>query len=142
MNEAMVTIVGNVATAVQFRETEEGVANARFRLATTVRRFQPQQGTWVDAHTSFYTVWAWRTLASNLLASLSVGEPVLVQGRLRMRESTCEGRAQLQAEIEAVAVGHDLSRGASVFHRVSPAKPGLTGSEPVDTPTREGSPMS
>lgn len=140
MNEAMVTIVGNVATEVQARQTAEGVVNARFRLATTVRRFQPQRDAWVDVYTSFFTVWAWRVLASNLVASLSLGDPVLVQGRLRTREHEYEGRTRTHAEIEAVAVGHDLSRGTTVFHRTSPAKPGPTGSQPPGVLTGAESP--
>lgn len=118
MNESIVTVAGNVATAVEFRETASGVAVARFRLATTVRRFDRAQGAWTDAYTSFYTVVAWRWLATNLAASVTVGEPLLVQGRLRVREAEHEGRARVWAEIEATAAGHDLNRGTSAFRRV------------------------
>jgi single-strand DNA-binding protein len=145
MNETWTTVVGNAATRPDFWETAAGVAVARFRLAATVRRWDRKTEGWVDAYTSFYTVWAWRTLAANVAASVSLGEPLLVHGTLRVRErekdrerekarsGAVEGeggtKRWITAEIDAVAVGHDLTRGTSAFRRVSQAKP------LVNTPT-------
>ncbi|WKU44890.1 single-stranded DNA-binding protein [Streptomyces sp. VNUA116] len=131
MNETLVTVVGNVATEPEFREAANGAASSRFRLAASVRRWDRAKEEWADAYTSFYTVWAWRALAANVAASLGVGEPVVVQGKLRIREEEREGKRWLSADIDAVSVGHDLSRGTSVFRRVSPARPLPT--EPVRT---------
>lgn len=141
MNESLVTVVGNVATPVEFRKSAGGVAVARFRLASTVRRFSRKSESWVDAYANFFTVWAWRSLAANLASSVSVGEPLLVTGRLRVRESEREGKQFAAAELTATAVGHDLSRGTSAFVRVSPARPGLV-TEPRTSgrPARESSP--
>ncbi|CAM5541989.1 single-stranded DNA-binding protein [Streptomyces abikoensis] len=127
MNETLVTVVGNVATEPDFREAANGSPSSRFRLAASVRRWDRAKEEWADAYTSFYTVWAWRALAANVVASLGVGEPVVVQGKLRIREEEREGKRWLSADIDAVSIGHDLSRGTSVFRRVSPAK-----SLPVD----------
>ena len=55
-------------------------------MACTPRRFDKEQGRWTDGPTSFYTVRAWRGLADNLAASVAVGEPLLVWGRLSVRE--------------------------------------------------------
>jgi single-strand DNA-binding protein len=126
MNDTLVTLVGNAATGVDYRETGEGVPVGRFRLAVTARRWDRQRGSWTDGHTSFYTVWTWRTLAVNTSASVSVGEPLIVQGKLRVREEERAGQRRVSVEVDALAVGHDLSRGTSAFRRVSPAKPGLT----------------
>lgn len=139
MNETWTTVVGNAATRPDFWETAAGVAVARFRLAATVRRWDRKCEGWVDAHTSFYTVWAWRTLAANVAASVTLGEPLLVHGTLRVREREKEREREgarqgagegesgpkrwVTAEIDAVAVGHDLTRGTSAFRRVSQAKP-------------------
>ncbi|MFF4216651.1 single-stranded DNA-binding protein [Streptomyces nondiastaticus] len=131
MNETLVTVVGNVATEPEFREAANGAASSRFRLAASVRRWDRAKEEWADAYTSFYTVWAWRALAANVAASLGVGEPVVVQGKLRIREEEREGKRWLSADIDAVSVGHDLSRGTSVFRRVSPARPLPT--DPVRT---------
>nr|WP_208623838.1 single-stranded DNA-binding protein [Streptomyces nanshensis] len=72
----MVTLVGNAATAVEFRDTATG-GMARFRLAVTPRRRDRETQLWTDGPTSFYTVWAWRTLATNLAASVAIGEEEL-----------------------------------------------------------------
>ncbi|MBW1601152.1 single-stranded DNA-binding protein [Streptomyces sp. JJ66] len=121
MNETMVTVVGNVATKPDFRETERG-ASVRFRLASNVRRYDREQGMWVDGTTSFYTVWASRSLAHNLTASVGVGEPVIVHGRLRVVESEREGQRWTHATIDAATVGHDLTRGTSAWVRVAAAR--------------------
>ncbi|MBB5117560.1 single-stranded DNA-binding protein [Streptomyces eurocidicus] len=126
MNETVVTVVGNVATQPDFREAVNGSAVSRFRLAATVRRWDRGKEEWADAYTSFYTVWAWRALAENVVASVTIGEPVIVRGKLRIQES--EGREggdgrRLSADIDAASIGHDLARGTSAFRRVSPARP-------------------
>ncbi|MER5362379.1 single-stranded DNA-binding protein [Streptomyces sp. NPDC002785] len=132
MNDTLVTLVGNAATGVEFRETATG-GMARFRFAVTPRRWDREKQFWTDGHTSFYTVWAWRTLASNLAGSVSVGEPLVVHGRLKVREEEREGRHRTFVDIEAVAVGHDLTRGTAAFRRVMRADPGLvTRSGSVD----------
>lgn len=97
MNDTMVTLVGNAATAVEHRQTAAGVTVARFRMAATSRRWDRAQERWTDGETSFYTVRSWRGLADNVAASVAVGEPLIVQGRLRLRRGAAarEGRAAL-----------------------------------------------
>lgn len=123
MNETMVTVVGNVATKPVFREAANGAMSTRFRLAVTARRFDRASGTWKDGHTNFFTVWAWRTLAENLASAVSVGEPLIVQGRLKVRDEGHGGQHWTSADIEALAVGHDMARGTSAFRRVTRADP-------------------
>ncbi|GEB50965.1 MULTISPECIES: single-stranded DNA-binding protein [Streptomyces] len=125
MYETRVTVNGRVATQVDHWTAPSGAPVSRFRLASTVRRLDRQSGSWTDAFTSFYTVWAWRALAVNIASSLALGEPVLVSGRLRIREGEREGRRFVTAELTAETVGHDLSRGTAAFLRSSGAKPGL-----------------
>jgi single-strand DNA-binding protein len=125
VNDTMVTVVGNVATNVDYRESAAG-GMARFRFAVTPRRYDRQSGSWTDGHTSFYTVIAWRSLAINLAGSVSVGEPLLVHGRLKVREEERDGQRRTSVEIDAVAVGHDLTRGTAAFRRVVKQEPNLT----------------
>ncbi|MFI5754633.1 single-stranded DNA-binding protein [Streptomyces sp. NPDC051569] len=125
MNDTVVTVVGNAATGVEFRESASGGV-ARFRFAVTGRRWDRQRECWSDGPTSFYTVWAWRTLGANLAASVSVGEPLVVHGRLRVREEEREGQRRTFVDIDAVAIGHDLARGTSAFRRVTRASTFLT----------------
>lgn len=128
VNESFVTVVGNVATSVDFRTASSGAPFARFRLASTVRRYDQQRSEWNDAYTSFYTVWAWRSLATNIASSVTRGEPLIVTGQLRITERQAEGKPLVSADLTAVTVGHDLTRGTSAFMRVQAARPGLVTS--------------
>jgi single-strand DNA-binding protein len=118
VNETLVTVVGNVATEPESQVSAAGVPFTRFRLASTARRYDPERGGWSDGSTSFFTVRAWRALALNIKESVGLGEPLVVQGRLRIREDDREGRRSAYVDIDAVAVGHDLARGVTTFRRV------------------------
>ncbi|MER6994922.1 single-stranded DNA-binding protein [Streptomyces sp. NPDC000410] len=137
-NDTMVTVVGNVATSVEYRESATGGV-ARFRFAVTGRRWDRQREVWADGSTSFYTVWAWRTLGLNLAASVSVGEPLVVHGRLKVREEERDGQRRTFVDIDAVAVGHDLARGTSAFRRMAKGEvrqaPGPTTAVPDPVPS-------
>ena len=115
MNETLVTMLGNVASAVSYTQTTGGVPVANFRLVATERRYDRAKGEWVDGDTHWVTVVAWRWLAANLVSSLSKGDPVVVSGRLRIREWEEGERRRSAVEIDARSVGHDLSRGTSAF---------------------------
>ncbi|WP_188298291.1 single-stranded DNA-binding protein, partial [Streptomyces sp. CBMA156] len=136
MSETHVTVIGNVATEVSYGETTGGVPMANFRLGCTERRYDRQRECWVDGETQWVTVTAWRALAVNLIGSLAKGDPVLVSGRLRVREWT-EGEAKRsRVEIDARSVGHDLTRGTTAFRWAtgvrgqSPGGAGPAGAEP------------
>ncbi|WP_324606973.1 single-stranded DNA-binding protein [Streptomyces rimosus] len=122
MYDTMVTLVGNAATAVEHRQTPAGVSMVWFRLATSTRRWDKERCCWVDGDTSFYTVRAWRTLADNVAASVSRGEPLVVHGRMRVWDRELPedkgGQRRVSVEVDAVAVGHDLTRGTSAWRRV------------------------
>jgi single-strand DNA-binding protein len=124
MNETVICAVGNVATQPVHREDGRGPV-ARFRLAATPRYWDREKAMWVDGHTNFFTVWTRRSLAANVAASLSVGDPVVVHGRLKVRTETRDGQTRTDADIEAAAVGHDLARGTSAFRRTTRAEAGV-----------------
>lgn len=116
MAEIPIAVVGNVATSVQGKLTSAGRV-ASFRLASNVRRFDRTRGIWYDAETNYFTVTCWRQLADNVLGSLSKGDPVVVSGRIHVRAWKNAEREGITVEIEAGAVGHDMSRGTSAFRR-------------------------
>lgn len=136
MSETHVTVIGNVATEVSYGETSGGVPMANFRLGCTERRYDRQRECWVDGETQWVAVTAWRALAVNLIGSLAKGDPVLVSGRLRVREWTEGEVKRSRAEIEARSVGHDLTRGTTAFRWAAgvrgqpPGGPGPAGAEP------------
>ena len=136
MTETMVCTVGNVATAPVYRELAAG-PSARFRLAVTSRYWDREKNTWADGHTNFFTVWANRQLAANAQASLNVGDPVIVQGRLKVRTELREGQNWTSADIDAVAIGHDLTRGTAAFRRAARPEPGVAGAPAQPEPDWE-----
>ncbi|MGV9564319.1 single-stranded DNA-binding protein [Streptomyces sp. NPDC003480] len=140
MNETMVCVVGNVATQPVYRESPTG-PTARFRLAVTARYLDREKNVWTDGHTNFFTVWARRSLATNVAASVAVGDPLVVQGRLKVRTEQRDGQGWLSADLDAAAIGHDLSRGTSAFRRS--AKPeAQTGPTAQPEPNWETEPQS
>jgi single-strand DNA-binding protein len=134
MNETIICVVGNVATQPVYRELANG-PSARFRLAVTSRYLDREKNVWTDGHTNFFTVWANRQLATNAAASLNVGEPVIVQGRLKVRTDVREGQNWTSADIDAMAIGHDLARGTSAFRRAN--RPDTAASPPQSEPNWE-----
>ena len=116
MNLTHITVVGNVAQEPKLRQTADGTPVASFRVASTPR--VNKGGEWVDGIATFLTVNCWRVLAENVHGSLRRGDPVVVHGRLSQRNfQTPEGQPRTSYEVEAIAVGHDLTRGTSNFHR-------------------------
>ena len=123
MNDVQVTLVGYVGTDIDYRDGNGTGARATFRVGSTSRFFDRNQGTWRDQETVWTTVKVWRSLAQNVSSSVRKGEPVIVTGKLRAESWRDEHGEQRRREVlEATSVGHDLSRGTSAYLRTSPAR--------------------
>ncbi|MBN9111117.1 MAG: single-stranded DNA-binding protein [Pseudonocardia sp.] len=121
MNEIYTTIVGNMASAPMRRRTADGTELASFRLASNVRRFDRETGEWVTSGTSYVTVTAWRRLGINVAATFVKGDPVVVYGRLSVREYAAkDGGTRIDVDIDANAIGPDLSRCTAAVSRPRP----------------------
>jgi single-strand DNA-binding protein len=72
---------------------------------------------WGNGITSFYDVACFRRLADHVAGSVVRGDPVIVHGRLRMREWQKDDRKGKDAQIVASHIGHDLAYGVSSFRR-------------------------
>ncbi|MEV0158433.1 single-stranded DNA-binding protein [Micromonospora sp. NPDC050686] len=131
MFDTYVTIVGNVLTAPEWRRTtQSNTLVANFKVASTARRLDRDSGRWVDGNSLRVRVNCWRKLAEGVASSVMVGDPVVVAGRLYTRDWTDDaGNHRTLYELEAVAVGHDLSRGRARFQR---NRAGLTTSAVED----------
>jgi single-strand DNA-binding protein len=119
MSDTHMTIVGNVVDSPNVRKTKNGHLVASFRVASTPRRFDREQNAWVDRPTLFVTVNCWRGLAENVAESVHKGEPLVVTGRFCQHEYEVDETLRTSYELEAVAVGHDLTRGVADFRRRS-----------------------
>lgn len=116
-----ITVTGLVATAPKHIVTSEGLPITSFRLASTQRRYDRGEQKWVDADTNWYTVTAFRALATNAIGSILKGQRVLVTGRLRIRDWESGEKTGTTIEIDADSLGHDLLFGTSAFTRTPAA---------------------
>ena len=112
-----ITVAGLIATTPRHLVTQDGLPITSFRLAASQRRFDRVQNKWIDGETNWYTVSAFRQLAINSSTSLSKGDRVVLTGKLRVRDWDNGERAGTAVEVEAEALGHDLSWGSSSFTR-------------------------
>ncbi len=114
----IITVTGLIATDPRHLITGEGrLPITSFRLASTQRRFDRKEQKWVDADTNWFTVTAFRQMATNAAGSLNKGDRIVVTGRMRIRDWESGERNGTTVEIEADAVGHDLYWGTTSFSR-------------------------
>lgn len=123
-----VTIRGFIATApTQKFLPGSHIPVTNFRLASTPRWFDSASATWKEGNTNWYTVNAYRSLAHNCARSLQVGHPLLVTGRLHIKQfERADGSSGTSIEIDASSIGHDLNFGSTHFSRVIDRKPDQT----------------
>jgi single-strand DNA-binding protein len=151
MNDTAITICGNVLTAPEWRRTSNtGTYVMTFRFASTSRRLDRSTNQWVDGDSLRVKVACWRTLGQNAFESVQLGDPLIVHGRLYSRDwLDSEQKRRTSYELDAISVGHDMSRGVSHFARRRPAgavdsvddveaRSAIGGetSEPVDPPAQ------
>jgi single-strand DNA-binding protein len=122
MNDIPITITGIAVTDAREIPTKTGTSGASFRLASNSRRFNKATNTWVDGDTSYLNINCWRTLAANVLECVHRGDPVVVTGRMRVREWTAGEKSGTSVEVDATSVGHDLARGVTSFAKLNPVK--------------------
>lgn len=116
--DSMLWMTGNVGNDVDLREVRDGLVYASFRLASTPRIWR--SGEWTDGPTTWLAINCSKALAEHVKSSVNKGDPVVVVGRLRTsRWPDAQGVIQERQYIDAVVVGHDLSRGTSAFRKSS-----------------------
>jgi single-strand DNA-binding protein len=139
MNETYVTIRGRLTADPAVRTTRTGAPMTTFRIAHSARRpVQGQPGQWEDTEASFYDVVTFRSLAANIAVSLRRGHPVTVHGKQRITSwQGDDGSSRTNVEVEADAVGHDLTFGTTAFARVGMGRPAESWA-PSDGPGSQG----
>jgi single-strand DNA-binding protein len=122
INEAQVFLAGYVATEPTSRTTTRGKPEVQMRVGYTPRRIDRDTGEWADGPTSFVSVKCWGKLADNAAICLRKGEPVVVMGRIQVREYDAkDGAKRLSVDVYASSIGYDLARGVARFARTRPS---------------------
>jgi len=109
--ETVITVVGNLVDDPELRFTPAGAAVAKFRIASTPRRFNKTTNAWEDGDALFLTCSVWRQAAENVAESLTRGVRVIVQGRLKQRSyEDGQGVKRTVYELDVDEVGPTLAR--------------------------------
>ena len=113
---------GLIATDPRLIETDKGLSVLSFRLAAPQRRFDPEAGRWISDQTNWFSVSSFRKLAENSHNSLAKGDRVVVSGKLKIRDWDNGERSGTSVELDAEAIGHDLTFGTTEFRRAEPSE--------------------
>jgi single-strand DNA-binding protein len=113
MNEIPFTSAANVTRAPELRSTSSGQAVASVGIAINHRRLDPATRQWVDGTTTFLVATVWGDQAKHVADSISVGDRVVIIGRLVTRTWTPEsgphaGEEQRRLEVVAAEIGPSL----------------------------------
>jgi len=116
MRDIQTTLMGNVTADPTEVGQKDGNPGVKVRIAVTGRYYNTASQDFSDRKTEFITVFAHRRLGQNVLRSVRRGQPLIVTGRLHTSEWTDkEGNARSSLNLQAEAVGHDLTYGTSTF---------------------------
>jgi single-strand DNA-binding protein len=128
--DAYVTVHGNVAADPVQRLTASGASVVGLRVAASGRKFDRASGDFRDGDPMFIGVSCWRSLGQNVMATLRKGDAVVVLGRLIQRTyDDRQGIRRSVHELDAIAVGPDLTRCSAELHRSARALPAGEGDE-------------
>lgn len=149
IQQGTVTITGFVGSMPVPFGRSGGVEGCSFRMGSTRRYRDGGTGEWRNLPTTWITVKAFRTLASNARMSLHVGEAAIVTGVLSTEEWTTQNdERRSRIVLEATNIGHDINYGVSELKKFqksdrdapaqgngTPANPGLPPSPGGGTAT-------
>lgn len=149
IQQGAVTITGFVGSMPVPFGRSGGVEGCSFRMGSTRRYRDGGTGEWRNLPTTWITVKAFRTLASNARMSLHVGEAAIVTGVLSTEEWTTQNdERRSRIVVEATNIGHDINYGVSELKKFqksdrdapaqgngTPANPGLPPSPGGGTAT-------
>ncbi|WP_075662252.1 single-stranded DNA-binding protein [Streptomyces acidiscabies] len=137
--ETVITVVGNLVDDPELRFTPAGAAVAKFRIASTPRRFNKTTNEWEDGDALFLTCSVWRQAAENVAECLARGVRVIVQGRLKQRSyEDGQGVKRTVYELDVDEVGPTLARATAKVTK-NPSG-GNRGGTPADDPWAGGKP--
>lgn len=107
--DTIITVVGNLTADPELRYTPNGFAVANFTIASTPRTFDRQSNQWQDGEPLFLRASVWREHAENVAATLTKGQRVIAQGKLKQRSyESREGEKRTAFELDVDEIGPAL----------------------------------
>ena len=113
------TVIGNVADRPSRRRLQpSGVSLTNLTVMSSSRHLDRETGTWSDGDVLAVRVSCWRDLADRVFESVSRGDPVIVHGWFKGKGYTdATGAKRYSYDLEAKALGHNLSFGFASFEK-------------------------
>ena len=143
MNDAQMTLVGNLVEDPELRFTPAGQPVAKFRVASTPRYKDSATGEWKDGDSLFLTCTVWRQVAENVAESLQRGMRVIVTGRLKQRSyETKEHEKRTVYELEVDEVGPSLRNASAKVQKVTRTGAGNGGQGAAAASGKEADPWA
>ena len=128
MNDAQMTLVGNLVDDPELRFTPAGQPVSKFRVASTPRYLDKSTNEWKDGDSLFLTCTVWRQAAENVAESLTRGMRVIVTGKLKQRSyETKEGEKRTVYELEVDELGPSLRNASAKVQKVARTSGGNSG---------------
>ena len=116
-----ITLTGTVGTPPEYTITKDGLPITKFRFVSNRRHYDKVLGKWVESDANWYSVSAFRYLATNAFASIRKGDRIVLNGRLCLRPWKTGEKSGINVDIEADSLGHDLNWGTASFVRFAAA---------------------
>jgi single-strand DNA-binding protein len=136
-NDTILTIVGNLTADPELRFTPQGVALAKFTVASTPRVFDKAAGQYKDGDPLFMTCTVWRDMAENAAETLARGTRVVVTGRLKLsRWETPEGEKRSMYGLDADDVAVSLRFATAKVNKMTRKSAGTANG--TTTPADDG----
>ncbi|GAA0619254.1 single-stranded DNA-binding protein [Sporichthya brevicatena] len=104
-SQTWVTVCGVVAADDPSQRSD--TAPVKFRLAST-SSWKGDDGIWRDGVTNYFDVVCWDKLGRHVLECVRRGDPVIVQGKLEIRDWETDRARGRTVQINAQHVGFDL----------------------------------
>lgn len=109
--------VGTVGSEPRPGTLPDGRPYANFRMAVNHEFYNPETKKYQEGDTSWFDVAVYGTTGQNVASTVKKGDPVIVIGRLRVRDWETGEKSGTSAEIIAEAVGQNLRFGTGSFQR-------------------------
>jgi single-strand DNA-binding protein len=93
-----VTLIGNVGTEAELKQTNTGKSYARFSLATS-ENYKDANGVWQKV-TEWHNCTAWGDLAARASEVANKGALIFVEGKITSREYEKDGQRHRTTEIQ------------------------------------------
>lgn len=133
--ETVITVIGNLTADPELRFAPSGAAVASFTIASTPRTLDRSSNEWKDEDTLYLRCSLWRQAAEHASESLTRGNRVIAQGRLKQRSyETAEGGKRTVVELEVDEIGPSLKYATTKVTRSHRGSDDTAADEPWQQP--------